>query len=128
MKNVLLVAAVLNSLVLLIADPPPEPRERPRITDETIKKVEERLKKAKASESGPTTEEVAGAIQLDTFQVFARDDYFVFDHEKRRPVVKPFTWKEGGTYWRSVGPRTTKELKIQYDPEFNTVEFFSISF
>lgn len=126
MRTVLLVVPLL-SLTVLLADPPPEPKERIRVT-EKIKLDFKMLERKVSSESPATPESDADVIELDSFQVFADYRYFVFDSEKRILKDKPFTWKDGGTFSRHVGKRVTTEWKVQYDPRNNVVKFFSLSF
>ena len=126
MRTFLLVVVLLNVIVLL-ADPPPEPKERVRVT-EKIKLDFKKFERKVSPEAPATSESDADVIELDSFQVFADYRYFVFDSEKRILEEKPFTWKDGGTFSRHVGELVTTEWKVQYDPRNNVVKFLSFSF
>lgn len=76
----------------------------------------------------PGNEDDLETFILKPVTVKSRDEYFIFDHEKRIIFDKPFSWKDGGILSENHGEHATTKLGIQYDARNKGVRFLSISF
>ena len=126
MRTILATLALLN-VVVSFADTAPEPRQRPRITEKMKLQLDEQTRKA-TQQKLEDDKSNSGAIELDPLEVQSNYRAFEFEHERLRPKYVPFTWKDGGTFWRREGSKTTSEWMIQYDPKYRMVKFFNLSF
>jgi hypothetical protein len=125
MKPRLLLLLLAATGAFAAPDPGPKPAERPRLTDEMRRSVEDEAadapKNAVAPASGNDTISMAPVRVTDTYQPIGQrvgeDD----------PKEQVFTWDGGGTLLKHVGQQFTTELKFQFDPKHKGWDLLSIS-
>jgi len=125
MKPRLLLFLLVATGAFAAPDPGTKPAERPRLTDEMRRSVEDAAadapKNAVATTSGNDTVTMAPVHVTDTFQPIGQRA------GEDEPKEQVFTWDGGGTLLKHEGPRFTTELKFQFNPKHKGWDLLSIS-
>jgi hypothetical protein len=125
MKPRLLLLLMVATSVFAAPDPGSKPAERPRLTEEMRRNVEETsadsTKSAGATASNSDALTMAPVHVTDTFQPIGQRA------GEDEPKEQVFTWDGGGTLLKRDGPQFTTELKFQFNPKHKGWDLLSIS-
>lgn len=127
MKTHLLRLVVLGSgWILLIASLVAEPAPRPRLTEELRQRVEAAASATEKSPPAPSDNDHRATV-LAPLKITEKFIAPLFRPDEHAPVYHPFTWKDGGTFYRHRGRRITTELKFDYNPTHGGIDLLSFS-
>jgi hypothetical protein len=125
MKPHLLLLLLVATSAFAAPDPGPKPADRPRLTDELRRSVEETAadwpKNAVAAAPGNDPATLAPVRVADTYQPIGQRP------GEADPKEQVFTWDGGGTLLKHEGPQFTTELKFQFDPKHKGWDMLNIS-
>jgi len=93
----------------------PTPAPRPRLTDE--------LRRKAGDETSGQVSNVVATAPTSEQDTMTREPFVIFGIPVApstapgiEPADHPFSWKDGGTILKNVGPTFTTEVKFQYNP------------
>ena len=125
MRTRLIVLLLCTTGAMSAADSTTPPAPRPRLTAAMrLQAAQLSLATRESDGFGRPSDDTPAAAQQ---RVVGRSHGMLGRVDAPQPGSRPFTLREGGTYWDSYGKVFTKELLLQYDPSNGGWDLFRIS-
>ena len=125
MKVRLLALAVVGAGLLLPVLA--EPAARPRLTDDLRRRVEDEARATRPAASASASPAEDNPTVLSPLRVKEKFLSPLRRPDEQAPAYHPFTWKDGGTFWRRKGRRVTSEFEFDYNPVHGGIDLLSFS-
>src|ERR1019366_6597578 len=125
MKTRLLVLLLCMTGALSAADSTTKPAPRPPLTAAMrLEAVQLSLATREADGPGRPSDDTPATAQQ---RVVGPSHGMIGHVDAPPPGSRPFTLREGGTYWVNYGKTFTKEFLLQYDPSNGGWDLFRVS-
>jgi hypothetical protein len=97
------------------------------LTDDLRRRVEDETRATRPAASAPASTADDNPTVLSPLRVNEKFLPPLRRPDEQAPAYHPFTWKDGGTFWRRRGRHVTSEFKFDYNPVHGGIDLLSFS-